>query len=230
MKNKKQIIILLGPPGSGKGTQANLLAEKLDFYHLDTSKLIEKTLNQVKENDFIEINAQKFYFEQEQKIWNKGDLNSWPFVNYLIKNKINDLAQVNKSIIFSGSPREITEAKEIIPFLEKLYGKSNIKIFLLDLSIEQSIYRNSHRRICELMRHPVLYNKQTENLKICPLDGSKLIKRKLDKPEIIKKRYKVYQEQTFPVVEYLEKNDFKVSKINGDQSVADVFKDILENL
>ena len=226
----KQVIILLGPPGSGKGTQANLLAEKLDFYHLETSKLIEKTLKQAKQDDFIEINGQKFYFQDEQKIWDRGDLNSRPFVNHLIKNKINGLVQTNKSIIFSGSPRDVEEAQEIMPILEKLYQKQNIKIFVLDLDVEQSIYRNSHRRICELMRHPILYNEQTKNLKICPLDGSKLIKRKLDKPEIIEKRYKVYKKQTLPVVKYLEKNDFKVLKINADQSVSTLHNRVMEHI
>ena len=106
-----------------------------------------------------------------------------------LQEKIKALSKEKKGIVFAGSPRTLYEAEKILPLLEKLYGKANIKIFLLDLPLEQSIWRNSHRRICELMRHPILYNKETLKLTHCPLDGSKLIKRALDKPEVIKKRY-----------------------------------------
>ena len=61
------------------------------------------------------------------------------------------------------------------------------------------------------MRHSILFNKETENLTICPLDGSKLVKREgLDDPETIKVRLKQYKERTFPMVEYFEKNRFKI--------------------
>ena len=78
------------------------------------------------------------------------------------------------------------------------------------------------------MRHSILFNKETQKLDLCPLDGSKLVKRKgLDDPETIKVRIKEYEERTFPMVEYFEKNGLKVNKINGEESVAEVFKDIL---
>ncbi|GAG27647.1 unnamed protein product, partial [marine sediment metagenome] len=77
--------------------------------------------------------------------------------------------------------------------------------------------------------HPILYNKETENLKICPLDGSKLIRRKgLDDPEVIKVRLKEYKERTFPLIELFGKQGIEVNKINGEQSVSDVHKDILK--
>ncbi len=109
-----------------------------------------------------------------------------------------------------------------------LAGLENIKVILLKLSAEESIYRNSHRKICELMRHPVLHNKETIKLTICPLDGSKLQKRKgLDDPETIKIRLKEYQEKTLPVINYFKKEGLKIREVNGEQSVAEVFKDIL---
>ena len=81
------------------------------------------------------------------------------------------------------------------------------------------------------MRHSILFNKETENLAICPLDGSKLVKRKdLDDPQTIRVRIKEYTDRTLPMLEYFDKNNFKVSKIKGKQSVADVFDDILKVL
>ncbi|MBU2634956.1 hypothetical protein KJ841_00570, partial [Patescibacteria group bacterium] len=125
--------------------------------------------------------------------------------------------------------RTLYEGERITPLLKELYGDENIKVFLIDISAEQTIFRNTHRRICELMRHPVLYNKETENLKICPLDGSKLIRRKgLDDSEVIKIRLKEYKERTFPLIELFGKQGIEVNKINGEQSVSNVHKDILK--
>ena len=102
---------------------------------------------------------------------------------------------------------------------------------LIEISAQETIFRNSHRRICELMRHPVLYNKETIKLTMCPLDGSKLMKRKgLDDPETIKVRLKEYEERTLPLLEYFKNQGVKVKKIKGEQSVADVFRDILKTI
>ena len=226
-----KVIILMGPPGSGKGTQAILLAEKFDLYHLETSKLIERKIVEAKKGDFVEIESKKYFLEKEKKLWKRGILCSPPFVTYLIKEKIKELAKEKKGIVFSGSPRTLYEGEEIIPLLKKLYPSENIKIVLLKLEPEESIWRNSHRRICELMRHPVLYNKETTKLTLCPLDGSKLIKREgLDDPEIIKIRLKEYQERTFPLVDYFKKENLKVKEVDGSPPPAVVFKKILKIL
>jgi len=81
------------------------------------------------------------------------------------------------------------------------------------------------------MRHPILYCNETKNLEHCPLDGSRLIRREgLDDPDIIKKRIKEYNERTYPLIEYFGKQGLKVLKINGEQTVANVYGDILKAL
>ena len=230
-KSRKLVIILLGPPGSGKGTQAGLLAEKLDLYYLETSKILEEAFNESKKGEFIKINGQKYFFSQEKNLWKKGILCTLPFVNYLVKGKIKKLNKRNENLVMAGSPRTVHEGKTIMPFLEKLYGKKNIKVVLIQVSAEESIFRNSHRRICELMRHPILYSPETKKLKFCPLDGSRLIRRKgLDDPKIIKIRLKEYREKTLPLVKYLEERRLKVKKINGEGSVSKIFERILKVL
>ncbi len=227
MKHSK-IIILLGPPGAGKGTQGILLSEKLDLYYFETSKLIENKVMIAKKGEFVEVNGKKYFLEKERDLWLKGILCSPEFVTYLVKEKIQALAKEKKGIVFSGSPRTIYEGKQVVPLLIKLFGRENIKIINILLSAEQSIWRNSHRRICELMRHPILWTKETENLKHCPLDGSRLIKRKgLDNPEVIKTRLKEYKERTFPLLDYFKQQELTIKEINGEQTVADVFADIL---
>jgi len=227
----KQVIILFGQPGAGKGTQAELLAEKTHCLHIESSKIIEATMNEGDPNKTIEVDGQVFKMQDEQQKWKTGLLNSFPFVAYLIKEKIKETASQGKGIIFSGSPRSLYEAGQEIPLLIELYGLENIKFFLLELSAETTIFRNSHRKICELMRHSILFNKETENLKSCPLDGSGLVKRKgLDDPETIKKRLEVFKENTLPVAEFCEKQGIKIMKINAEQTVSQVFEDICKNL
>lgn len=225
----KQVIILFGPPGAGKGTQAELLADKLGLFYLEAAKVGEQKITAAEKGEYIIIDSKKYYFEDEKKLWQTGKLWSPPFITFLIQGEIKRLAEEKKGIIFAGSPRTLYEGKEIIPLLKKLYGKKNIKAFLIEISAQETIFRNSHRKICELMRHPVLYTKETENLSVCPLDGSKLVRRKgLDDPEVIKVRLKEYKERTFPLVEYFKKEGIEVKKINGEQSVADVFADVLK--
>ena len=222
----KKVVILFGPPGAGKGTQAELLSDKLGLFLIETSTIGEKKIAMAKPGEFVEVDGEKFYFEKEKELWETGKLWDPPFVVSFINEKINELFSEGKSIIFTGSPRTIYEAEKVAPVIEKLYGKENIAIFVLGIKPETTIFRNSHRKICELMRHSILSNKETEKLTICPLDGSKLMTRKLDDPKAIKVRLEEYDNRTAPVIEYFEKNGFNITRINGDQSVANVFTDI----
>jgi len=237
MEKHKQVIILFGPPGAGKGTQAELLSDKLNLYYFETSKALEdkfreaEGLSESSPERLIDVGGSKYDILNEKKLWKEGILCSPPFVAYLVKEKIKKLSEERKNLILAGSPRTLIEGKEVVPLLKKLYGAENIKVILIEISPEQTVYRNSNRRLCELMRHPILYAEETENLSICPLDGSKLIKRAgLDDPETIKIRLKEYKERTFPLVDYFKAEGLKVSEINGEQSVSDVYKDISQAL
>jgi len=225
----KQVIILIGPPGAGKGTQAELLAEKLGYYHFESSKIIETCFKKETLEKVFEIEGESYKIKDEKKRWETGLLSSPPFVFFLMAEKIKELAKEGKSIIFSGSPRTVYEAEREIPLLKELYGVNNIKFLLLEISAETTIFRNSHRRICELVRHSILFSPETEKLTKCPLDGSDLIRRKLlDDPETIKKRLEVFKNETFPIIEIIEKQELHLKKINGEQTVADTHKDIVE--
>lgn len=224
------VIIILGPPGSGKGTQAELLAEKLNIFHLETSKIIETNLKDIKKSDFVAIKGNRYYLTDEKKIRESGGLMSSPLITFWMKNKVKELQKEGKGIIFSGSPRTLDEGKELTPFLKNLYGTKNIKIILLELSAKESIWRNSHRKTCQLMRHPILFVKETKKLTKCPFDGSKLLFRKDDTPEVIKVRLREYKERTFPLIELFKKQGLNIKRVNGEQSVANVFDDILKIL
>ena len=81
------------------------------------------------------------------------------------------------------------------------------------------------------MRHSILFNKETVKLTMCPLDGSKLVKREgLDSLETIKTRLVQYKERTLPLFEYFQNNNFNIKKVDGEKSVAQVHEDILRAL
>ncbi len=227
--SKSKVIFLFGPPGAGKGTQAELLADKLNLHYLESSKVIESNIMQARRDDFEVINSKKYSLTKEKELWRKGILNTPEVVTVWFQRKIKELAAENKSLVMTGFARTVYEAEKIIPLLKKIYGIKNIKIVLITLSAKESIFRNSHRRICELMRHPVLYSKETTMLKFCTLDGSRLIRRKgLDDPKTIKVRLKEYEGRTLPVLQYLGKEGLKIRKVKGEQSVVKVFSDILK--
>ncbi len=80
------------------------------------------------------------------------------------------------------------------------------------------------------MRHPILYSKETAKLTKCPFDGSKLLSRKDDTPEVIKIRLEEYKKRTFPMIDYLKKEKIVVKEINGAPPPATVFKNTLKAL
>jgi adenylate kinase len=227
----KQIIIIFGPPGAGKGTQAELLSEKLGYYHLESSKIIERCFKNESPGKVYSIDGKDYRVGDEIENWKKGFLASPPFITGLMLEEFKKLSQDQKSFILSGSPRTLYEAQKEMPVLSELYGEENIKIAMIEISPEVTIFRNTHRKICELMRHSILFNRETEKLTLCPLDGSKLVKRKnLDESETIKTRLVQYKERTLPLFEYFESHGYKVHKIEGEKSVAEVHKEILKRV
>lgn len=227
-KKNLKVVIILGPPGSGKGTQAELLAEKSGLYHIETSEIIEKNLANTKSGDFVRVSGEKYFLWKEKKIKETGGLMSPPLITYWTKNKIREVYRREWGIIFSGSPRTLFEGKQVLPLLKKLYGLENIQLILLTITEADSIWRNSHRRTCKLLRHPVVWLQETKNLKKCSLDGSELIRRKDDTPQVIKTRLKEYQERTLPLINYFKKEGVNVKKIDGSLAPADVFKALLK--
>lgn len=225
------IVIIIGPPGSGKGTQAELISSTFNLHYFETSKILERKFIEAKEDEFIEADDKKFYIKDEKKLWETGFLCSPQFVTQLVIEKIKDLHAEGKGIIFSGSPRTLYEGRNVIPCLKNLYNIDDIKVIFLKISADETVYRNSNRRICKLMRHPILYSDETKGLEFCPIDGSELIKREgLDDIESIKVRIKEFEERTLPLVDFFEEEGLSVNEINGSNSPAQVFEEIMKVL
>lgn len=217
-----KVIFLIGPPGSGKGTQAELLVKELGLYHFEISKIIEEKFRSANPED-KEISHQKEH-------WISGELVHPEIVANWFFEEIDSLKDKVNGFVFSGSARTVKEAGEELGYLEKIYGKENIIAVEIKLSGKESVKRNSARRICEKNRHPIPNFPEYANISVCPEDGSRIITRELDRPEIISDRYQVYLRDTAPVIEYFRKNGYKIVEVDGEQPIEKVFEDIKKQL
>lgn len=221
-KSKKWVMVLIGPPGSGKGTQAELLAEKFGLVHFEISQVIEEKFKNADPEDEV--------IQREKKIWQSGDLMTPEVIVDWTLEKMRYLAGKGIGFAVSGNPRTMYEAEEEFPVLEEIYGKENVKPIHLNLSKEESIRRNSHRRICKANRHPIPDFPIFKDIKTCPKDGSELETRVLDTPETIGIRYEVYLRRTQPIISFLKERGYPVLEIEGENSIEEVFEDILKGL
>lgn len=221
----KKVILIYGAPGAGKGTQADLLSKKIGFYHFDTGKNIEQTINDPE-------NLKDESMRKEKELFDSGRLNTpaWVLKEVVIK-KTEKLARVGVRLVFSGSPRTLfeafgdTENTGLVDVLEKLYGKENMGILYIKVKPETSVFRNSNRAVCSVCGTPVLYQKDCAVIS-CPLCDAPLRKRTLDKPETIKIRLEEYENRTQPILEKLKERGFEVNVIDGEPAPFVVFEEI----
>jgi len=216
MQIKKIAVSVLGPPGSGKDTQAALLAEFFGLFHFKTSAVLMEIF---KKNE----NDPKIIIEKER--YDKGELCTPDFVFGVVCEKTKEIAKKGKGIIYSGSPRTEKEAENLTPVLEEIYGINNIFPILLDVSDDDVIWRNTHRKMCQKCSAPVIYTEKTKDIKVCPVCGGDLIKRDLDDANMIRQRLKVFRRDTGPVVDYY-KNRSMLYDVDGRPAVDEIFENI----
>ncbi|MGC9031308.1 MAG: adenylate kinase family protein [Minisyncoccia bacterium] len=215
-----KIILFLGRPGSGKGTQTKLLQEKFKFEYIGSGDLLraaEKNKN--------------FSGKKISSVIDKGGLVPTPVIFKLWLDKFEELKSKKnlRGIIIDGSPRKILEAYLIDEALEWYEWHKDVKIFLIDISSKESIKRLTKRKICEKCGKIIPYLGEYKNIKVCPDCGGKLIQRKDDNIEAIKKRLKWFNSEVRKVINYYKKTK-RLIRINGAQSIEDVFKEILKYL
>lgn len=224
--NSPRVVIFLGAPGAGKGTQATLLSEKSGWFHFETSKVLEERFRAAREGEVIELGGVAYSFDEQKERWNTGLICDGLFVGALVRERLKKLCAKNESVVLSGSPRQLDEGRMLIPFLIDLYGRDSIDALYLEITERDTIARNSQRRICELMRHSILSADETKHLTRCPIDGSLLVRRTLDDPEAIKVRLQEFHEKTFPLFAFFKEQGIRTTVLNGSRSVSDVFQDV----
>ena len=208
MKNKN--IIVMGPQGSGKGTQADILANKLNILHISTGNIFR---DHIKNKTKLGKKIIKFV--------HGGELISDEITNQVVKERLGQ-NDCQNGFILDGFPRNLVQAK----FLEKIV---NINLVLeIWISNQESISRISARRSCP--KCGKIYHLKFNPPKkegFCDQCKEKLIIRNDDKPESIKKRLKLYHEETKPLINYYKAKGI-YHKINGMPTIPAVTKQITE--
>jgi len=207
-------IIIIGPQGSGKGTQAELLANEFSLEHIDMGKYLREAalLNTPlgkKINEIINV---------------KKELVGDKILEKVIHLKLVELPR-EQGIVFDGVPRSQSQ----LDYLEKTIrevGREINKVIFIKLSEKESIKRISNRRVCSQCKSVYILGKDKEaNSGVCSKCGGKVVQRIDDTPEGIRKRLKIFKTETMPVVEYYRRQG-KMIEINGDQTIKKVFEDI----
>lgn len=223
MAQHMRVVILMGPPGAGKGTQADILVEEFKMVHLESSKVIEAQFNAHQDDETFDVGDETYTYGGVKKQWQSGVLVEPAVVSYWISQEIRHHAAEGASLVFSGSPRTMLEAKEQIPLHRELYGDDQMFFFHIGVPGKESIHRNSHRRVCQDCRTPIPFIQETEGLKVCPKCGGPIIRRgKLDDVETIKIRLVEFAERTLPIVEYIREQGLSVHNIDGMGTIEDV--------
>ncbi len=199
------ILVFLGPPGAGKGTQAQRLAKEKGFVHISTGDLLREA-----------VQKETPLGKKAKEYMDRGEL----VPDDLIIALIEEVFPEHGNVIFDGFPRTIKQAEALDEMLQKKGMKVN-HVLLFELSDEEIIERLSGRRIDPKTGkvYHVKYNP--------PPPGVEVIQRDDDKPEVIKNRLKVYREQTAPLIDYYEKKGI-LRKIDASKPVEEVYKQILE--
>lgn len=220
MKHEKIAVVIYGFPGSGKGTQANLIANAFGLVNFDTGRMLETLWYDPKRQ-------KEALVQRERKLFEEGKLNTPSFVLNEVTKATKQIAKHGQGVVFSGSPRTMDEAVALIPTLEKTYGEKNVFFFFLDVEPKDSIWRNSKRFICTFCRAMLMAKYYPSKKPLhCPVCAGTLYKRTLDRPDIIPKRIDEYNARTAPILSFLKKRGTKVMKLDGKPEPYKIFKKI----
>jgi adenylate kinase len=209
-------IVILGQQGSGKGTQACLLAEKFSMEHIDMGKTLRKI---ARSNTPL---GREIYEIQNVK----KTLVSSRILREILGVKLKSIP-LKKGIIFDGAPRTIDQVGYLEDAMLEM-GRKIDHVFFISIPEQESIKRTSKRRICDSCQTILVMGKRIKNeTDKCPECGGEISQRKDDTPEGIKKRLEVFKKETIPVLEHYEKEGTLI-KIDGMQPTKQVFEDIIK--
>ncbi len=210
-------ILLMGPPGAGKGTQAEKLTEILQVPHISTGDMFRSA---IKEETQMGMLAKSYM--------DKGELVPDEVTVGIVKDRIAE-DDCKKGFLLDGFPRTVVQADALEKILEELGIKLD-SVVNIEVPLEELIGRLTGRRICKSCgaTYHMLFNPPAQE-GLCDKCGGQLYQRDDDTEETAKNRLEVYEKQTAPLLEYY-KNTGLLVNVNGNQSMDDVLAEILKVL
>lgn len=208
-------LILLGAPGSGKGTQAKLLVEKYNIPQVSTGDLLRAA-----------VKAGTELGKQAKTAMDAGQLVSDELVLGLIKERLSE-ADAKNGFILDGFPRNEAQAESLNELLAEL-GSPLDKVVLVDVDFDILVKRVTGRRIA--LESGEIYNihfKPPKQEGICDVSGETLVHRKDDNEDTITQRLNVFEEQTAPLIGYYQ-NKGLLEKIDGLGEIDDIFERVVK--
>ncbi len=210
-------VILLGPPGGGKGTQAKKIVEKYGIPHIATGDILREAVAKGTELG----KKAKEYME-------KGELVPDEIVIGIVRERLKQ-PDCEKGFLLDGFPRTIKQAEALDEMLKEL-GKKIDAVIYIDVPEEEVVKRIAYRRTCKKCGavYHLIYAPPKEDNK-CDKCGGELYQREDDREDVVRQRYKVYMENTAPLIDYYEKRGI-LYRVDGTKSIDEVFAQIDEIL
>ena len=208
----------MGPPGSGKGTQAKCLGAFLNFKHISSGDLVRRLLA----DDSTDSEEKK---EVEKS--RRGLLVADWLIYKLVFKEIEKNIQIGSGVILDGVIRNLEQAKEFFKFFTEKKWLQEVKIIWIALSDAEAMERLTKRRMCSKCNEIVVYSLETKDLSACPKCGGELIIRPDDNVEILTKRLKIQGTAAQqPILEFFRENGVPVVKVDGRPVIEEVFEKI----
>jgi adenylate kinase len=208
-------IVLLGPPGAGKGTQAKVVAESFGLMHVSSGDLFRENLA-----------GQTELGKLAQGYMNRGELVPDDVTISMIRERLSR-PDCKGGAVLDGFPRTPAQADALEKLLSSFGGKVNV-VPLIAVPAKVLVERLGGRWSCKAQGH--VYHAVFNPPKVagkCDIDGSELYQRDDDKPETVERRIHVYSEQTAPLIEYYQKRDLLV-EVDGTQEIEVVKGQLIE--
>jgi adenylate kinase len=210
-------LVLLGPPGAGKGTQAQIVSEKLVLPHISSGDIFRENLK-----------AQTELGKMAKGYMDRGELVPDDVTIAMIRERLSRPDAQNGALL-DGFPRTPAQAQALDAILADFGGQVN-GVPYIKVPEDVLVERLTGRWTCRAEGH-VFHEKFNPPQKtgVCDFDGSELYQRDDDKAETVKRRIRVYLEQTMPLINYYQ-DQSKLLEIDGTQSIEKVGKDLMDAL
>jgi len=209
-------IILLGPPGAGKGTQAKSISNRYSIPHISTGDIFRKNIS---ENTPLGIEAKK-YIDNGQLVPDEVTIN-------MVKSRLKE-EDCKDGYLLDGFPRTVSQAEALQQFISE-NGETLDTALLIYVPRDFILERMTGRRVCPSCgaSYHIKFNPAKDGK--CELCGSEVVQRKDDTAETVKERLDVYERQTQPLIDYYE-NQKLLSQVDGTKAINEVFESICDIL